>query len=140
MIILNTSTTEQSLSVIPRSYTSIFSLVIRDDSTDISTTYNISDGVTSGNYLTFNNAFNLVEGHFYDIELYYGDYERRVETDGGTLESVQCNTLFNESATIYRDRIFCTDQVIDQLNDNIYDLNEGQYTSYNGYDNTYIVR
>ena len=139
MIILTTSATAQSLSVIPRSYTSIFSVVVRDDSTNIPITYNIYDGVTSGNYLNFNNAFSLVEGHFYDIELYYGDYERRVEEDGGTLESVQCNTLFNDSTSIYKDRIFCTDQVIDQLNDDIYDLNKGQYTSYDGYDNTYIV-
>jgi hypothetical protein len=42
---------------------------------------------------------------------------------------------------IYQDRIFCTDQDIDQLNKNDhYQINEGQYTTYNGYDNTYIVR
>jgi hypothetical protein len=139
MIILSTSTTAQSLSVIPRSYASIFSVVVRDDSTNIPITYNIYDGVTSGNYLNFNNAFSLVEGHFYDIELYYGDYERRVEEDGGTLESVQCNTLFNDSTSIYKDRIFCTDQDIDQTTNNHYELNEGQYTTYNGSNNDYIV-
>ena len=141
MIILSTSTTAQSLSVIPRSYLGTFTMAIRDDSTNVTVDYQITSAITSNNYLNFNNTFSpvLVENHFYDIELYYGDYEKRVEEDGGTLESVQCNTLFNDSASIYKDRIFCTDQVIDQLNDDIYDLNKGQYTSYDGYDNTYIV-
>ena len=41
---------------------------------------------------------------------------------------------------IFKDRIFCTDQNIDQLNNDYYDLNEDEYLSYNGYDNTYKVR
>jgi len=41
---------------------------------------------------------------------------------------------------IYRDKIFCTDQDIDQLNDNDhYQLNKDQYTHYNGYNNDYFV-
>ena len=35
---------------------------------------------------------------------------------------------------------FVLDQDIDQLNDNDhYQLNKGQFTTYNGFDNTYIV-
>jgi len=40
---------------------------------------------------------------------------------------------------IYKDRIFCTDQDIDQNSNDYYNLNKGQYTTYNGYNNTYIV-
>ena len=41
---------------------------------------------------------------------------------------------------IYKDRIFCTDQDVDQLNKNDhYELNKGQYLTYDGYDNTYLV-
>jgi hypothetical protein len=39
-----------------------------------------------------------------------------------------------------RDRIFVTDQDIDQLNDNDhYNINKDQYTTNNSYDNEYIV-
>ena len=120
MIILNTSATGQSLSVIPISYLSTFTLEIRDDSTNVIKDYSITTGVTVNNYLNFDNTFSpiLVEGHFYDLELF---------TDS------------NKTDSIYKDRIFCTDQVIDQETNEYYNLNEGQYTSYNGYDNTYIV-
>jgi hypothetical protein len=40
------------------------------------------------------------------------------------------NVDANQKEDIYRDKIFCTDQDIDQLNDNDhYKLNEGQYTT-----------
>ena len=40
---------------------------------------------------------------------------------------------------IFKDRIFCTDQDISQTTNNHYKINEGQYTTYNGNDNDYIV-
>jgi hypothetical protein len=118
MIILTTSATAQSLSVIPRSYVSTFTLSITDDSTNVEKTYSITNAVNSGNYLNFNNIFNpiLVENHFYDLK------------------------LISNGEVIFKDRIFCTDQDIDQLNNNHYDLNSNEYLDYNGYDNTYLVR
>ncbi len=118
MIILTTSATAQSLSVIPRSYVSTFTLSIRDDSTNVENTYNITNAVNLGNYLNFNNIFNpiLVENHFYDLK------------------------LISNGEVIFKDRIFCTDQDIDQLNSDYYDLNSNEYLDYNGYDNTYLVR
>ena len=118
MIILTTSTTAQNLSVIPRSYLGTFTMAIRDDSTNVTVDYQITSAVTSGNYLNFSNIFALVQNHFYDVELF---------TDS------------NKTDSIYKDRIFCTDQVIDQSNNDYYNLNDGQFTTYNGYDNTYIV-
>ena len=87
MIILTTSATAQSFSIIPRSYVAAFTLSIRDDSTNVVKTYNITDAVTLNNYLNFSNTFDpiLVINHFYD-------------------------------------------------------LNEGEFTTYNGFDNTYTVR
>jgi len=118
MIILTTSAAAQSISVIPRSYLSTFDLSIRDDSTNVEKTYSITNALISGNYLNFSNIFNpiLVENHFYDL------------------------TLTSNGKVIFKDRIFCTDQNIDQLNNDYYDLNENEYLSYNGYDNTYKVR
>ena len=118
MIILTTSATAQSLSVIPRSYVSTFTLSIRDDSTNVEKTYSITNAVNSGNYLNFNNIFDpiLVENHFYDLK------------------------LISNGEVIYKDRIFCTDQDIDQSNNDHYDLNSNEYLDYDGYDNTYLVR
>ena len=118
MIILTTSATAQSLSVIPRSYVSTFTLSIRDDSTNVEKTYSITSAVNSGNYLNFNNIFDpiLVENHFYDLK------------------------LISNGEVIYKDRIFCTDQDIDQLNSDYYNLNSNEYLDYDGYDNTYLVR
>ena len=118
MIILTTSATAQSLSVIPRSYVSTFTLSIRDDSTNVEKTYSITSAVNSGNYLNFNNIFDpiLVENHFYDLK------------------------LISNGEVIYKDRIFCTDQDIDQSNNDYYNLNSNEYLDYNGYDNTYLVR
>ena len=72
MIILKTSSTAQTLSVIPREYVSTFSMDIRDDSTNVTKVYEVTTATTVGNYLVFNNTFNpvLVEGHFYDLRLY----------------------------------------------------------------------
>ena len=118
MIILTTSATAQSLSVIPRSYVSTFTLSIRDNSTNVEKTYSITNAVNSGNYLNFNNIFDpiLVENHFYDLK------------------------LISNGEVIFKDRIFCTDQDIDQLNNDHYDLNSNEYLDYDGYDNTYLVR
>jgi len=115
MIILSTSANAQTLSVIPREYVSSFVMTVRDDSTNVAETYNITTATQVGNYLTFTNVFNLVENRFYDL------------------------TLETASGVIYRDRIFCSDQDIDQNDNDYYDLNDGQYTPYNGSDNTYIV-
>ena len=125
MIILTTSTAAQNLSVIPRKYDSIpFKMSIRDDSTNIIVIYTIAAATTVGNYLQFSQAFApvLVENHFYDIHLY-------TETASGYKED------------IFKDRIFCTDQDVNQLNESShYKLNEGQYTQYDGFNNTYTVR
>jgi len=143
MIILTTSTLAQTLSIIPRQYDdSDFTMSIRDDSTNITKLYQNKSGTTVGNYLTFNNVFNpvLVEGHFFDIHLYI-DYDFwNTNNSFWNLYDVlwQVDSGFKED--IYRDKVFCTDQDIDQLNDNDhYQLNKGQFTEYKGFDNTYTV-
>ena len=118
MIILTTSTAVQTLNIIPRVSISTIYFVVRDDSTNVSVSYTVSS-TKSGNYMTFDNSFALVENHFYDFEVF---------SDVG------------KTVSIYKDRIFCTDQNIDQLNGGQYNLNEGKYTTYDGFNNTYIVR
>ena len=142
MIILKTLATAQQLSVIPRDYVSTFTMDVRDDSTNVTVGYAITNASISGNYLNFNNTFNpiLVENHFYDLYLYIDYNYWNSNNSFWNLYDVFWQNDSNYKEDIYRDRIFCTDQDIDQLNDNdYYQLNKGQYTTYDGYDNTYIV-
>ncbi len=117
VIILTTSATQQNISIIPREYVSNITISLRDDSTNVSVEYIITDATTIGNYLNFNITFSpvLVENHFYDIE------------------------IVNASKVIYRDRIFCTDQDIDQTTNDHYKLNKDQFETYDGFNNDYIV-
>jgi hypothetical protein len=118
MIILTTSTALQTLNIIPRVFETTIYFVVRDDSTNTSVSYTVTS-TKNGNYMVIDNSFALVDNHFYDFEIF---------SDVG------------ETVSIYKDRIFCTDQNTNQLNGFQYNLNNGEYTSYDGYNNTYIVR
>ena len=143
MIILTTSAASQEFKVIPRQYDdSAFTIRVRDDSTNITVDYLNQSGTTVGNYLKVNLVFNpvLVEAHFYDLAMFVDYNFWNTNNSLWNLYDVlwQIDSDFKED--IYNDRIFCTDQDIDQLNDNDhYQLNKGQFTTYNGYNNEYIV-
>ncbi len=141
MIVLNTSALAQTLEIIPRTYGTQFTLSVRDDSTNVTQTYEVTNAVTSGNYLTFSQAFNpvLVEGHFYDLELYT---DPNFWNTNYFLWEVY-NEFWNIDTTnivdIFKDRIFCTDQEIDQMDNLYYNINKNQYITDNSYNNDYIV-
>tara|TARA_R100001510_G_scaffold11673_1_gene8929 strand:+ start:70 stop:417 length:348 start_codon:yes stop_codon:yes gene_type:complete len=114
MIHLTTTASSQTLKVIPRSYASSVSMILRDDSTNTTTTYSVST-TTDKNYLVLSQALSpvLVEGRFYDL------------------------TIKEGSSVIYKDKIFCTDQTTSS-----YSVNNAEYTIPTGndvYDNDYIV-
>jgi len=143
MIILTTSAGVQQLSVIPRTYTSLFTMTVRDDSTNVLKQYDIDNATTSGNYLNWAVTFlpTLAESHFYDLHLYVDYNYWNTNYNFWNLDEQVWNLESTSIEDIYNDRIFCTDQDIDQLNKNDhYRMNEGKYTFYNGYDNTYTVR
>jgi len=132
MIILTTSTSEQTFRVIPRIYPDEITVTLRDDSTNEATStvieslewdnnndfwqladydWNFTGGVVIENgYLVISNTFALTENRFYDLTI----------TDG--------------SNVIYKDKVFCTDQGISD-----YSVNDGVYTTENTYDNEYII-
>ena len=119
MIHLTTSASAQTLKVIPRRYASSVSMILRDDSTNTSTTYTVST-TTDKNYLVVSKALSpvLVEGRFYDL------------------------TLKEGANVIYKDKIFCTNQTVNQANNDYYTVNSGEYTTPTGddkYDNDYII-
>ena len=57
--------------------------------------------------------------------------------------ATEWNEFWNVDTTnivdIFKDRIFCTDQEIDQMDNLYYDINQGQYITDNSYNNDYIV-
>jgi hypothetical protein len=117
MIHLTTSASSQTLKIIPRSYAGTVSMILRDDSTNNETTYSSISTTTDKNYLVISKALSpvLVEGRFYDL------------------------TVKEGTSIIYKDKIFCTDQTINQSNNDYYSVNEGEYTTENSYDNDYII-
>lgn len=141
MIVLTTSTLAQAFKVIPRTYGDQFTMSIRDDSTNVTQTYEVTTGVTSGNYLTFDQAFSpvLVEGHFYDIKLYSDPNFWNTNYFLWELYNEIWNIDTTNIVDIFKDRIFCTDQEIDQMDNLYYELNKGQYITDNSYNNDYIV-
>ena len=147
MIILTTAASAQTLSIIPREYVDSFSMDIRDDSTNVTKQYDITKAgnsiATVGNYMNFNATFNpiLVENHFFDFRLYIDYNFWNTNYSLWNFYEVKWNTDDGQVVDIYNDKIFCTDQDVDQLNQNdYYKLNKGQYTHYNGFNNTYTVR
>ena len=138
MIVLTTSTADQTFSVIPREYVTDAEICIRDESTNeqicVLTTgsewntntldwqlanYDWEDevGIVITNdlmYITIN--LNLEEGRFYDL---------KISNTSGTV--------------IFRDKIFCTDQTIDQETNNYYDMNQGLYIENTSGNNDYII-
>ena len=143
MILLTTSANAQAISVIPRTYTSNFTMTVRDDSTNVTVSYDIQNATTSGNYLNISNVFSpiLVENHFYDLHLYVDYNFWNTNYSFWNLNEQIWNIESSQTEDIFKDRIFCTDQDVDQLNLNDhYQLNKGQYTHYNGFNNTYTVR
>lgn len=114
---------------IPREYVTNAFMTIRDDSTNVIVEYTLVPRIGGvGNieidrdrFQVYNSTYtNLVEGHFYDLNIYTDDTKENL---------------------IYKDRIFCTAQKDLILTDNEYhyELNKGQYDEYNGYNNDYIV-
>ena len=114
MIKLTTSTDAQTIKIIPRSYATSVSMVFRDDSTNTSVTYT-SSATTNKNYLVISQALALKEGRFYDL------------------------TIKEGTNVIYKDKVFCTDQTVDQDTNNYYTVNQGEYTTETTYDNDYII-
>jgi hypothetical protein len=135
MIILTSSTNAQSLSIIPREYPSLIDISLRNEITNEVVTFSDVSTTTLNGYLSFSNAFSLVENNFYELKILDG------------------------SSVIYKDKIFCTDQNIASysVNDdvegwadikevwNLYNQNwedvvvDSIYETEDSYDNDYII-
>ena len=152
MKVLTTSTNLQTIKVIPRVFTNSIVLKLRDDSTNDKVSFILPETIINKDYLEISNIFSLKEGRFYDLTVYkvngsYGEFKERVIADSGTFVNNTClynfldaQNLINTSSLdiIYLDKIFCTDQIINQDANNHYSVNKNEYVSKSG-NNDYIV-
>jgi len=122
MKILTTSSSAQTLDVIPRTFVSTYTMKLRDTSKNkevFSASVNAAV-VSSDNFRRISATISpvLKEGRYYDL------------------------TLLSGSSVVYKDKIFCTDQTINQANNDYYDINSGEYTfdeTAGSHDNDYII-
>lgn len=110
MEILTTSTSNQSLTIVPRADASSPTLSLTDKSTRTTSTVSVSK-TSQGDYMVLTGAFSLKEGNQYTFRV----------KDGST--------------EIYRGLIFCTDQ----SNLDKYFANSGEYVEENSYDNDFVI-
>jgi uncharacterized ubiquitin-like protein YukD len=136
MIILKPIATAQTLKFIGR-FDNADSIILRDeqDNTEVTIT---ADFDLDSYYLSSDIIFDLEEDRFYNLTVYkslISDYEERVELDDGIIESLECLAEFNTEnrEIVYKDKIFCTSQDIDD-----YSINNGDYTQHSS-NNDYIT-
>ena len=141
MKILTTSTSNQTLSFLPREYPSTVKMTLRDNSTNATTTVNTLTLTKSNDNASITNAFALVEGRFYDLNIIKGQGQLwNTLTTQWQLVTDNWENIISSEIVIYKDKIFCTDQTIDQLNDSYYDINSGEYTETTSYpDDDYLI-
>lgn len=123
MKILTTSASQQTIDIIPRAFLSSYKLVVKDEAANEEVFNGEVTAAASDNYRQLQVTFSpvLKEGRFYTMEV----RNRLVET-----------------LIYYKDKIFCTDQTINQDNNDYYDINNGQYDfddTSGSHDNDYII-
>jgi len=120
MKVLTTSSSAQNIDVIPRTYSSSYTLKLRDTSKNKEVFSSSVNATTNGNFKRLSATISpvLKEGRYYDL------------------------TLLSGSAIVFKDKIFCTDQTINQSINSYYDINNGEYTfdeTSGSHDNDYII-
>ena len=107
MIILQQTTDEQTFKCIHRSYETGVLIVLENETTNTKTNIVPEIEIIDDNYFV-TAEFDLKNDNFYNITILYGE------------------------EVIFKDRVFCTDQVV-------YDINKNVYTSDTSYNNEYIT-
>ena len=113
---LITTSGNKTFKIIPREFTvGTLNLKLTSESTNKTITVDATS-VIDGNYISFDAVFGtLTESDFYILDVVYS------------------NNI------IYKDKIFCTDQAINQSNDEYYSVNKDKYISEESSDNEFII-
>ena len=141
MKILTTSTSAQTITFAPRSYPSAVILSLRDTSTNtITRTQNVSLTKTNDK-ASISTTFSLKEGRFYDLSILEGVGALwNTYTTQWQLATDNWENITTSEESIYLDKIFCTDQTVNQADNDYYTINSGQSTQTTSYpDDDYII-
>ena len=141
MKILTTSTSAQTLTFAPRSYPSEVIVSLRDSSTNTTTrTQNVTLTQTNDK-ASISTTFSLKEGRFYDLSILEGlGALWNTYTTEWQLATDNWESITTSEESIYLDKIFCTDQTVNQADNDYYTINSGQYTQTTSYpDDDYII-
>lgn len=138
MKVLKPTTDTQIIKLIPRDYETTLSVSLRDDQTNVTVDY--TPTVTKENdYLVYEGVFDLKESHFYDFVL-GRDFNLWQQNNLEWQASTELWDDTQKEKTInVVDKIFCTDQTVDQSSDKEYTVNKGVYTTDNSFDNEYVI-
>lgn len=119
--LLPNETLSQTIKFIPREYSNLCTLTLRDDQTNETISFDVS-AIVDGNYNVITNVIDdLKEGHFYDLKIY--------KTQGEDL---------NDLNIIYRDKVFVTNQELSQVAGDSYTINKDGFKSQSG-NNDFII-
>ena len=112
MKILIDTSNQQTLTFIPRSYPSAVDYTLIEEGTNREVNETSISTITVSGFLTISDQFKLQQDKFYSLDIFDS----------------------SDSTLIFRDKIFCTNQTI-----NDYTMNEGEYTEDTTYDKDYII-
>jgi hypothetical protein len=106
----------KTFKVIPRQFiVGSLNLKLRSESTNTVVSVNATSTI-DGNYLSFEAIFGtLVENDFFTLE------------------------VLNGTDIIYKDKVFCTNQTINQSNNDYYTINKDKFVSEDSFDNDFII-
>jgi hypothetical protein len=141
MKILTTSAAAQTLTFVPRSYPSSVTVSIRDNSTNTTTrTQNVTLTRVKNN-ATVSTTYTLVEGRFYDLKIIEGIGALWNQfTTNWEAATDNWENIISSEKDVYLDKVFCTDQTIDQSDNKYYTINDGEYTETTSYpEDDYII-
>ena len=118
MIVLTTSSSSQSFKFIPRIFDTSVTFDLTDDITFDALTPSASTVTQVGDFINYVfEVSNLKEARFYTLRV------KRTSDD----------------AVVYKDKVFVTDQGIDQSAKEKYTINKDEYVEKSTSDNDYIV-
>lgn len=151
MIRLLPITTAQTITIIPRDYSSITGVyaIIVEDGTWETEEVGPLNGVlnANGNFVVFQPAFSILKNESvytitFRVDYVANSFKNKVLNNDGIFEAYGClaeylEDLGNEEGLLYRDKIYCSDQTNDEA---AHTLNQGLYDQFEGStDNKYIV-
>ncbi len=137
MKVLKPSTVAQTFYFIPRDYQVGGIINFRDDQTNEIVTYTPTM-VQENDFIKVTGIFNLREGHFYDLRVGSSENIWNENQDNWELSTDNWDENGKDNSYII-DKVFCTEQTVDQAEQKEYDINKGVYKTQNSFNNDYII-